>query len=213
MNMEMSRMHFDHLSSCADLKEAHAEQAARSTAFLREFFQWATRTARPGEGAPKVLMPLARLADAGWLDGTLYVEVRGDDATTTLSIYCDHGVGIRERVVPIVRLGVPFDEFERAVRLATHLVKPLRVTFRTNAFSLCPAEIPDGDEVPDTVRLNSIAIDRRSLTGVARSPFDHGLRPVSPALPAVTDESGIHTRPTPLQMTAVTTAFLSRNGH
>lgn len=203
-------MYLDDLSSCAELTELHAEEAARSSASMREFLGWATVVARPGEGAPKVLMALARLAYADWLEGPPYIEVRGDDTATTLSIFCDHGVGIRERIVPLVRLGVPFDEFVRAVRVAPHLVHPLRLTVKPDALCVGSAEVT----TESGVHRAPIAIDRRSLTGVARSPFEHGLRPITPAPPPVVkEESGIHTRPTPRQVIAVNAAFLSRNGH
>lgn len=202
-------MYLDDLSSCAELTELHAEEATRSSASMREFLGWATVVARPEEGAPKILMALGRLAYADWLEGPPYVEVRGDERSTTLSIFCDHGVGIRERIVPLVRLGVPFDEFVRAVRVAPHLVHPLRVTAKADALCVSSPDVA----TESGVHRNPIAIDRRSLNGVARSAFEHGLRPITPAPPPIKEESGIHTRPTPRQMAAVTAAFLSRNRH
>lgn len=206
-------MYLDDVSSCAELTEAHAEEAARSAASLRGFLRWASETARPEEGAPKVLRALARLVDADWLEGTPYAEVRGDDTSTTLSIFCDHGVGIRERIVPLVRLSVPFDEFVRAVRLAPHLVRPLRPTFKADALSLSPSDAPAEHEPATGVRRNTIAIDLSSLTGAARSPFERQHRPVTPAPPHVAEKGSIHTRPTPLMVVAVDRAFLSRNGY
>lgn len=206
-------MYLDDVSSCAELTEAHAEEAARSAASLRGFLRWASETARPEEGAPKVLRAVARLADAEWLEGPPYVEVRGDETSTTLSIFCDHGVGIRERIVPLVRMSVPFDEFARAVRLAPHLVRPLRVAFKAEAFSLVPSDVAIEEEAAPSVGRTSIAIDLRSLTGASRSPFERQQRPVTPAPPQVAERSGIHTRPTPLRTPAIDRAFLSRNGY
>ena len=93
---------------------------------MRAFLDWAVATARPEEGAPKVLLAIAKLAEATWVDGTLYIDIAGDDSVTKISIFADYGFGIRERLLPLARLPVPFDEFVRAVKLSPKLIAPLR---------------------------------------------------------------------------------------
>jgi hypothetical protein len=208
-------MSLERLASCAELTTEHAEAAARSASSLRAFFTWAADIARPGEGAPKVLMPIARLAHADWLEGTPYVEVRGDDATTTVSIFADLGMGIRERVVPLARLHVPFDEFARAVRLAPQLVAPFRAAQRGGALVLTPPEMTD--EPSARSGGESIRIDERSLHEQERKtapppPTTREVRPVTEAPPPVPDQSGVHTHPTVRRMVAVRPeAFRSGN--
>jgi len=199
-------MRLDSLASCAELTPEHAEEAARSSASLRVLLAWASKIARPGEGAPKVLMVLARLVSAEWFEGSPFVEIRGDDATTTISIFADHGMGIRERVVPLTRLGVGFDEFARAVRLAPRMVAPFRATEKGEALLLCPP-----DAAPDEPA-ETIVIDEQSLHENERTtaPPPRGSRAASKR-PAVAEQSGIHTRPTVRRMVAVVPeAFRSR---
>lgn len=153
-----------------------------------------------------MLMVLGRLVSAEWFEGAPFVEIRGDDTTTTISIFADHGMGIRERVVPLTRLSVGFDEFARAVRLAPRLVAPFRAMEKGDALLLCP---PDAivDEPVET-----IAIDEQSLHENERTtaPPPRGARPAS-RRPAIADQSGIHTRPTVRRMVAVSPeAFRSR---
>ncbi|HVH47512.1 MAG TPA: hypothetical protein VM925_34490 [Labilithrix sp.] len=178
---------------------------------MRAFLRWATDVARPDESAPRLLTVVARLARAGWLEGTPYIELRGDDTTTTVSIFCDHGIGIRERIVPLARLQVPFEEFARAMRLAPQLVSPLSVTHKPGALSLSPPGMPEDRASSSTLR-NSIAIDERSLHGATRPPFERPRRPVTTAPPSNPEQSGVHTRPTVRQMVAIgPEAFRSRN--
>jgi hypothetical protein len=196
------------VASCAELTETHADEAARSSISMRAFMRWAADTARPEEGAPKILLSIARLAYAAWLEGTPFVEIHGDEMTTTISIYCDYGVDLRERIVPVTRLAVPFDEFVRAVRLAPQLVRPFQVTIEDDSLTLAP---PGAHRASGHMRRNAIAIDRRSLHGAMRSPLEHGLRPVAAAPAPVAEHSGVHTRPTPLQTIAVRDVFLRGN--
>lgn len=116
------------IENCSELTAEHAKQAASSAAEIRALLERFVQIAKPGDGCPKVLMALARLVGQEWLEGDLRVELSGDDASTTLVLLCDYGVGIRERLLPAFRFEVPFDEFERALQLAPKLVLPLRVT-------------------------------------------------------------------------------------
>ncbi|MBX3205886.1 MAG: hypothetical protein KF764_12505 [Labilithrix sp.] len=198
-------MFLDALDSCAELTTEHADEAARSAASLRTLLAWAADVARPGDGGPKVLMALARLASADWFEGTPYIEIRGDGLTTTLSVFADHGMGIRERVVPLARLQVGFDEFARAVRLAPQLIAPFEPTLRGDAILLTPPEA--ADDATQAGR-ESIAIDDRSLHEQERRtapppPVASDGAPVTHAPPQPPDQSGVHTHPTVRRMVAV----------
>ncbi len=190
-------MDLDALTSCAELTAEHADEAASSPASLRALLAWASEIARPGEGAPKVLMAIARLVSAEWFEGAPYVEIRGDDSTAALSVFADHGIGIRERVVPEARLRVPADEFVRAVRLAPQLVAPFLVREHEDVLVLAA---PDALLEP----AETIVIDEQSLYEQARTtaPPPQDGRP-STVRPPTTDRSGIHTKPTVRRMVAV----------
>ena len=200
-------MYLDGLASCAELTTPHVDEASASSTAMRALLVWAARVARPGEGAPKLLLAFARLPHAEWVEGTPYVEITGDSRQTAISIFTAHGMGIRERMFPRVQLAVPIDEFARAVRLAPHLVAPLRVSAMQNGVLLAPAELAD-DAPPsrDEARIGSqeaIAIDQRSLHEQERKTAP------PPPVP-VTDHSGIHTRPTVRRMVAVDPEALRR---
>ncbi|MBN9165254.1 MAG: hypothetical protein BGO98_43060 [Myxococcales bacterium 68-20] len=206
-------MYLDALASCAELTTEHAEEAARSASALRTLLGWATSVARPGGGAPKVLMAVARLAHADWLEGTPYVEIRGDETATTLSIFSDHGMGIRERVVPLARFHVPVDEFARAVRLAPQLIAPFQSAQRGEALLL---SLPEMEEAGAKSGRESITIDERSLHEQERKtappPPTTDAPPVTDAPPPLRDQSGVHTHPTVRRMVAVRPeALRSRN--
>jgi hypothetical protein len=136
---------FTALARCADLKPDIAKLAARSAADIRSLFDRFAEIARPGEGCPKILLALARLVDQPWVEGRLRVEIAGDDAATTISVFGEHGAGIRERLLPVARFAVPFDEFSRAIELAPEIVLPLRVTDEDAKLILTPLLTPESE--------------------------------------------------------------------
>jgi hypothetical protein len=148
---------FSELASCADLTADRANEAASSAAAMRKLLARATQIAKPDDGCPKILLAVARLADMEWIEGDLRVELAGDDETTTLSIMSDHGFGVRERVLPAVRLAAPLDEFVRAVELAPKLVAPLQVQARQGRLVLVQRDASEEDRP-------SIRIHQASLT-------------------------------------------------
>ncbi|MCW5831168.1 MAG: hypothetical protein KIS78_01765 [Labilithrix sp.] len=106
-------------------------------------------------------------------------------------------MGIRERVVPQVRLLVGFDEFARAVRLAPQLIAPFESVQRGDAIYLTPPEA----SVESQRSRESIAIDDRSL---------HEQERKTAPPPAAPDRSGVHTHPTVRRMVAVRPEALRR---
>jgi hypothetical protein len=209
-------MYLDGLASCAELTTEDAEEASRSANAMRALFVWAARVARPGEGAPKLLMAIARLARAEWVDGTPVIEISGSSTETTIAIFSDHGMGIRERLLPQAKLRVPVDEFARAVRLAPQLISPFRAQERKGTLVLTP---PEAEVAPDSVR-ESIAIDEKSLHEQERktapppdgvpapgtAPQEPATTPPPPdaaAMASAEEVSGVHTHPTVRRMVAV----------
>ena len=214
-------MYLDGLASCAELTTEDAEEASRSANGMRALFAWAARVGRPGEGAPKLLMAIARLARAEWVDGTPVIEISGTATETIIAIFSDHGMGIRERLLPQTKIRVPVDEFARAVRLAPQLINPFRAQDRKGVVVLTP---PEADVAPDSSR-ESIAIDERSLheqerktapppegvagpeggpeAGPANEPTTTPPPADTAALASAEEVSGVHTHPTVPRMVAV----------
>ncbi len=183
------------LASCAELTIEDAEEAASSSSKLRELLEWASRIARPGEGAPKVLMAVARLARADWVEGSPYVEIGGDESVTTLAVVVDHGSGIRETLLPRTRIPVPCEEFERAIRLAPQLVAPFRPVYRDGTILLAT------DDVNLEAHPEAVEIADSSLHEQARKTAPPPkLSEISRRAPY---ESGVHTHPTVRRMVVV----------
>lgn len=206
-------MSLDALSSCAELTTELAEDAARSSTSMRTLLTWASEVARPGEGGPKVLMAIARLAHAVWIEGTPYVELRGDALSTTISVFADLGTGIHERVFPLARLRVPIGEFSRALRLAPQLAAPFRTSQRGDALVL---RLPGaGEPSAVTESQQSITIDERSLRENERPttppPGPTKEADETPTKPPPTPvQSALHTHPTVRRMVAVRPEALRR---
>lgn len=190
---------FEELESCAELTAEQAADAASSQPRMRKFLEWAAATARPDEGAPKILQAIAKLGEADWVEGTLYIDIAGDDSVTRLSIFADFGFGIRERLLPLARLSAPFDEFVRAVKLAPKLIAPFKAELLAGSLVLTP---PEMETAPDSSEqaIDEIAISDASLTNEAVTKPPPAM---SKAPPSVPEQSGIHTHPTVRRMVAV----------
>jgi hypothetical protein len=196
---------FDELESCGELTPDIAREAASSRESMRDFLSWAAATARPDEGAPKVLLAIAQLGEAGWVDGTLYIDIAGDDSVTKLSIFADYGFGIRERLLPLARLLVPFDEFVRAVRLAPKLIAPFHSEQIAGSLVLTPPNATAEDP------LESIAISEASLAEEPKTaPPPAGVAdaltkppPSNPEQSGIHTQQNLHTHPTVRRMVAI----------
>ena len=151
---------FEVLPSCSLLSNELARQAAQSPSSMRALLARFAEIAQPGDGAPKIIVALARLCEQSWYDGRLRVEIAGDDARTTIEVLAELGVGIVERLLPLTRLEVPFDEFVRAIDLAPDLMLPLRATDYQNKLVLTPLLTPE--EIA-AAAMPAIELDDRSL--------------------------------------------------
>lgn len=181
-------------ATCAELTPEHADAAKASLAEMKKLLARAAQVARPGEGAPKVLMAVAALTDAPWLEGELRVELSGEGEATVLDVFCDHGFGIRERLLPQTRFRVAFDEFFRAAQLAPGLVAPLRASGSTDRLVLTI----DGES--PTAPPPAFELDEESLV-----VDEHEKKTVPPVanVAAPREEPSVHTRPTVRAMHAV----------
>jgi hypothetical protein len=190
---------FDHLESCAELTAEHAVTAAASSESMRKFLEWASANARPEEGAPKILQAIAKLGEASWVEGTLYIDLAGDDSVTKISIFADYGFGIRERLLPLARLSVPVDEFVRAVRLAPKLIAPFKAEHLAGSLVLTPADATAADAL-DTITIAESSLQAEAVT---RPPPSGAEGAVTKPPPPIPDQSGVHTHPTVRRMVAV----------
>jgi hypothetical protein len=172
------------LESVSDLTSEHAKLAASSSGEIRKLLKRVAEIAQPGEGCPKIMMALARLVGQPWVEGDLRIELSGDESSTTMNIMCDYGVGIRERLLPLTRFGVPIDEFERALELAPKLVLPLRISEDNGKLVLTPLATPEARV--RSIAPPPIAVDNGSLgdgeRATAPPPADE-LQVVDEAMP------------------------------
>lgn len=173
---------FATIESCSDLTSEHAKKAASSSADIRAFLTRMTAIARPDEGCPKVLMAIARLVGQPWIEGDLRVELTGDETHTLLTIICEYGMGIRERLLPAAKFdGVPLDEFSRALELAPALALPLRVNDEEGKIILAPLLTPED-------RLKSVPAPSFEMEDKSLSENERKTAPPAP---------NAHERPTP----------------
>lgn len=112
--------------------------AIASKEAMGELLEHMASIARPGEGAAKIFVPIARMAttDCDWLEGGLTVNVGGTATTSRIVIAVDLGVGMRELLFPRFELDVPRAELVRAIKVAPALVHPMLIFFEKDAIVL-----------------------------------------------------------------------------
>lgn len=182
---------------CSDITEADIVQAVSSIAALRGLLDRAAEVAAPEEGAPKVLLAVARLAtpQCTWLEGELRVGIEGDEQQTRMAILVAVAGQAPKRLAPVTHLRVPLDEFTRALRLAPRLIEPLAVLENGQRIVL-------GSPAVRRAQRPSSRPTRQQM--VAIPPEAKRSRP---DLPAVDPE--IHSKPTRDRMEAVRIEELS----
>lgn len=119
--------------SCFAVTEAHIREALQPAASLTDTSPrervWAlidrmVAVAKPRQGAPKILLVLARMAGAEWIEGHLEVRVRPDGAGVVIEVLVDDGLSVT-RLKPPMRVAAPYDELASAVELHAAMVEPL----------------------------------------------------------------------------------------
>lgn len=135
----------------------------------------AAAISRPESGGPKLLMAVAKLATAPWVEGELHVDLSGDEDETRMEFYCEHGFGIRERLLPTHSFYIPLDEFVRAVAVAPSLIAPLSARQEPGRLLLSSsAEETDDVEIP-VFEVDEASLDHDRTT--APPPFGHTMPP------------------------------------
>lgn len=118
--------------------------------------------AKPGRGAPKILLLLAHIATRDWLDGELHVKLIGDPEVSVLEVFVDDGLS-RVRLLGPLRIDAPLDEFAAGLRSHAHLILPLVV---------------EGEIEPRRIELLTSAIGRRTSIPPSFSAVSASLLPM-----------------------------------
>ena len=82
--------------------------------------------AKPGQGAPRVLFVIARLASCDWIDGDIEVRLHASGQKTVIDLMVDDGM-LQSRLRPSLEVAVPFQEFETALGRITEFIAPLQL--------------------------------------------------------------------------------------
>lgn len=80
--------------------------------------------ARPGDGAPKILLLLARMADRSWVGGRLEARIRADADWCTMDLFVDDELEVR-RFAPTLAIAAPVGELLQAVERVPGAIEPL----------------------------------------------------------------------------------------
>lgn len=116
-----------HIKRCLDIAEKDIAAAVETREACKLLLDHISKIAAPNQGAPKLLLVLARMATTAcdWVDGELRIEMVGDGEVTVVELMSELGGGMRERVLPSFSLTVPLVEFTRAVERVPHMIEPL----------------------------------------------------------------------------------------
>jgi hypothetical protein len=142
---------------CIHLSKVEIVRAAESSGDCRALLEHIARIAKPHDGAPLLLLLFARLATTAcdWLDGDLVIEMEVlVPFTTRVTIATELGPGLRERVFPTFNLGVPVDEFARAVRRIPQMIEPLLVEMESTRMVLRASERVRWSVMPPEIGLD-----------------------------------------------------------
>jgi hypothetical protein len=152
---------YAHITRCAELTEGDIVGALGDRRLSKVLLERLAKVARAGEGAPKVLHLLARMAgkEVDWIEGVLRVEVLAEGDGVSIEVLTDLGAGMQERLFPSLKMGAPFKEFSRMVEHMPRTLEPLVVVKKaTNRMVL---EAPNGERL--TSMPQAVAIADESL--------------------------------------------------
>jgi hypothetical protein len=124
---------FAHVKRCLDVTDHDVAIAVAGRSAARALLHRMAEVSRPGDGAPKVLLVLARMASSAcdWIDGDLRIEIIGDGEVSVVEVLTDLGAGMRERVLPPFTLKVPLRELTASMERVPHMIAPLALTSRS----------------------------------------------------------------------------------
>jgi hypothetical protein len=125
-------------SRCIDVSRGQIVLASRSHDECRALLDHLASISRPMDGAPLVLLLLARLGTVAgaWLDGELQIELTADGEGTIFDMMTSLGFGLAERVFPRFRFAVPLGEFEGAMARVPEIIWPLTLEKRGGSIAL-----------------------------------------------------------------------------
>ena len=195
------------IESCSEIGEEHIEAALESRGAMRALLTAASDVSAPMEGVPKVLLPLARMATKAceWLEGSLRIEISGNDEESLIEVMADLGGGLRERVFPPLSFQAPLDEFVRALRLAPRLIFPLKLKERAGVLVLTATEkVRRSTAPPPPIEIGEESLYKRRQSS-KQMPAVKGTQEPSPdsTAPARRVRDSPSHRPTALRMQAV----------
>jgi hypothetical protein len=173
---------YAHITRCAELTEGDIVGALGDRRLSKVLLERLAKVARPGEGAPKVLHLLARMAgkEVDWIEGVLRVEIGAEGDGVVIDVLSDLGAGMQERLFPSLKMGAPFKEFARMAEHMPRTLEPLIVVKKaTNRMVL---------EAPGEERLTSMP---QAVAIADESLYRGGRRTTRPKVgPGKGDESG-----------------------
>ncbi|HEY2516916.1 MAG TPA: hypothetical protein VGI39_38860, partial [Polyangiaceae bacterium] len=139
---------YSHIKRCLELSDKDIESAVGDRRLAKALLDQLSKVSRPGDGGPKLLLVLAKMAAEGseWIDGDVRVEMLADADTTLVEVLSELGLGMHERVFPAFKMNVPLDEFARAVERVPHMVAPLAIATKSpRRLVLSAASMADED--------------------------------------------------------------------
>lgn len=122
-------------ATCFEVDESLIERALAAPTSLEEstprekvfaLIERMASVARPRQGAARLLVVLAAVARASWLEGALEVWLRPLGDLTELELLLHDGLSYTRLCAPLL-VAAPFKEFETSVARAAALLSPLEV--------------------------------------------------------------------------------------
>jgi hypothetical protein len=157
---------YAHIKRCLELADRDIASAVADRRLAKALLDQLAKVSRPGDGAPKLLLVFAKLASESveWIDGALRVEMVGDSDVTVVEVLSELGLGMHERVFPSFKMGVPLEEFARAVERVPHMIAPLKVASASGRRLVLAAAL-DEEEDEAAAPVPAVSIGDDSLYG------------------------------------------------
>jgi len=176
-----------HIKRCLDIAEKDIAAAVETRGACKLLLDHVSSIAAPNQGAPKLLLVLARMATTAcdWVDGELRIEMVGDGEVTVVELMSELGGGMRERVLPSFSLNVPLVEFTRAVERVPHMIEPLttKVASPRRVVFTASQDVRKSTIPPPPVEIGKSSLYDGPIG--SRPPGAPGSMPAIPAAPPV----------------------------
>ncbi len=155
---------------------AQVRRGLESSTSMGALLRHMANVARAGEGAPKILVPIARMAsnECDWIEGGLTAEITPAAGETVILVAVELGLGMRELLFPRLQLDVPFDEFVRVLESSPQLVFPMKCKRTKKSLVLECAESVMGTLAPP-----SFAASEADVRSVLPAKLRRSLAPIA----------------------------------